>query len=74
MLPYPNPINTFDQSTLSTSQKTPVQYSFSLGTGIWWGQIKLDAAYTFTALTIDDGIGQNRNRNSAFSLGFTGVF
>jgi hypothetical protein len=73
-VPFPNPIQTFDLTTLTIGEKTPIQYNFSLGTGIWWSQIKLDLAYTYSMSTVDDGIGENKNRNHVFSLGFTGVF
>ncbi len=75
LVPYPNPVNVIDRLTgQKTGETTPVQYAFSVGTGIWWSQIRLDVAYTYTTLSIDDGIGENRNRNSMFGLGFTGVF
>ena len=74
VVPFPNPITTFDQTTLTIGESTPVQYNFSVGAGMWWSQIKFDMSYTYSTLTIDDGIGENRNRNHLFAFGFTGVF
>lgn len=65
----------------------PVQYNFSLGTGIHWEQISLDIGYTyemkdrsFYQLTFDDLLGplavssDFEDRNHHFTVSFTGVF
>jgi len=55
---------------------TPIMYTYSVGTGLHWDQIKLDWAYTFSMVDRDwgqDGIDA-KVRDHHFGFTFTGVF
>jgi len=63
------------------SDDTPMKYTFSLGTGLHWSQIRLDWSYTYSRIDrdfadrnwmIEDGLMKNRDHHIGFS--FTGVF
>ncbi len=55
---------------------TPIRYTYSLGSGIHWSQIKLDWAYTYS--TVDRNWGETvieaKLRDHHFGFTFTGVF
>ncbi len=50
--------------------------SVSLGTGVRWAQIHLDAAYTYTVLDRElfGSLEEHKNNNSHFNFTFTGYF
>ena len=55
--------------------KTSTALNFSLGTGIHWTQIYLDAAYTYTTTDYEDLSGVTlQSRNHQFNFMFTGYF
>ena len=53
------------------SKSKTVRNTMSLGSGIWWEQIHLDAAYTYSFFDIGGSI---KNKDHHLSLMFTGYF
>jgi hypothetical protein len=55
---------------------TPIRYTYSVGSGIHWSQIKFDWAYTYS--TVDRNWGDTeidaKVRNHHVGFSFTGVF
>jgi long-subunit fatty acid transport protein len=69
----PIPAPTYNlRDTLST--KSTSGFNLSAGTGIYWQQIHLDLAYTYSSFDLDSAYGQLKMRNHDFSVGFTGFF
>ena len=68
-LDVPSEINVIGDAQTNTA------LNFSVGTGIHWSQIYLDAAYTYTTTDYEDQSGVTlQSRNHQFNLMFTGYF
>ncbi len=81
-VPIPTPSNTIVDSVTYTSKRA-TEYTFSLGTGVHWTQVYLDAAWTYASLSYNYiGAGsdlvartiEEKDRTHNFSLTFTGYF
>ncbi|MEA2031310.1 MAG: hypothetical protein U9N55_06930 [candidate division Zixibacteria bacterium] len=76
------PAYDINDGTLDSTRQKTYSYSLSFGTGIWWEQIHLDCAYTYSSYdyTSDfitpEGIKYNKlnSKNYHFNLMFTGYF
>lgn len=58
--------------TLNTQSVT--MYTLSLGSGVYWQQIHLDVAYTYSTYNFDNGLGELKARNHDITMMFTGYF
>lgn len=61
--------------SIDGAKSTTVRTTMSVGTGIWWEQIHLDAAYTYSTFDYDEFGNLNfKNRDHHLNLMFTGYF
>ncbi len=69
-VPLPFPSVDANGNTSSTNS-----VSFSLGSGIWWSQIHLDWAYTYSTYSWErSDVFEEKNKDHHFNFTFTGYF
>jgi hypothetical protein len=71
-LPSGSNSGTITQADWGTFSKSML--TLSAGSGIYWEQVHLDAAYSYSGYGQDFPYGQMKNKNHSFSLTFTGYF
>jgi hypothetical protein len=69
--PIPTP-----NTDLSGNRSTASSYSFSLGTGLHWSQIKLDLGYMYKTYDVEIGgfLSEEKSQNHFLNFSFTGYF
>ncbi len=69
----PLPAPSYPTADTSNTQSVTM-YTLNVGTGVYWAQIHLDVAYTYSTFNFDTGIGELKSRNHNLGMMFTGYF
>jgi long-subunit fatty acid transport protein len=71
----PNTTTVDDTTDYIVNTESMTMYTLSCGTGVYWQQIHLDLAYTYSTLNRKYyTVAEQKGRNHSFTLSFTGYF